>query len=344
MFSATRSSSCSLLLVTAFMATTPAIAYAAEATWRVAKLSGEATVTSGGVQQASLGTETVLKPGDIVSTGRNGRMLLVSGADVILLAPNSVIAIPAKEENDKLTTILQKAGSISLTVEKRNEVHFRVETPYLAAVVKGTQFRVDVEEQASRVEVIEGKVEVKDLRSGEFVLVLPKQMAASKATGQAGLHLSGAGALNPVRRGEPRKPMVSPIRREDLLRSASIFPSAESTGLSPDLREADADFSVGGPGPAQTGAESPASGTPLAVFPPSAGADPESKNGEKASAEHRKLFGRLFAAAVDSLAGTPSRTDGRRSHDGDLPTLAACAGFGALVSVAVAVRRRRKRK
>ena len=45
-----------------------------------------------------------------------------------------------------------EAGSILLDVEKRNVQHFEVETPYLAAVVKGTQFRVTVGPTGSRVE------------------------------------------------------------------------------------------------------------------------------------------------------------------------------------------------
>ena len=51
---------------------------------------------------------------------------------------------PGAKKSELSTTIIQQAGSILLEVEKRNVKHFQVETPYLAAVVKGTQFRVTV--------------------------------------------------------------------------------------------------------------------------------------------------------------------------------------------------------
>ena len=55
-------------------------------------------MTTGDVQQASLKTDDVLKPGDTIRTGRNGRVLLVRGEESILIAPNSVVGLPAREE------------------------------------------------------------------------------------------------------------------------------------------------------------------------------------------------------------------------------------------------------
>src|SRR6185436_6771770 len=97
--------------------------------------------------------------GDSISTGPNGRVLLTRGAETILVSPNSSIGIPEKK-GDLSTTITQRAGTILLEVEKRNVKHFEVETPYLAAVVKGTQFRVTVDKATSRVDVVRGQVEV----------------------------------------------------------------------------------------------------------------------------------------------------------------------------------------
>jgi hypothetical protein len=100
--------------------------------WRVSKSSGEVWMTTSGAQQASLTPEEVLKPGDTVRTGRNGRVLLVRGEETILISPNSVIGLPSEQKDGLSTTILQRAGSILLEVEKRNVQHFQVETPYLA--------------------------------------------------------------------------------------------------------------------------------------------------------------------------------------------------------------------
>jgi len=45
--------------------------------WSVGKSSGEVWVTTTGAQPASLKQEEVLKPGDTIRTGRNGRVLMV---------------------------------------------------------------------------------------------------------------------------------------------------------------------------------------------------------------------------------------------------------------------------
>jgi len=112
--------------------------------WSVSKSSGEVWVTTTGAEQVSLSHEEILKPGDTIRTGRTGRVLLVRGEETILISPNSVIGLPAEKKEGLSTTIVQQAGSILLEVEKRNVKHFEVETPYLAAVVKGTQFSVTV--------------------------------------------------------------------------------------------------------------------------------------------------------------------------------------------------------
>jgi hypothetical protein len=181
---------------------------AATAAWQVSKASGEVWVASGGVQPASLGTQATLNPGDSIRTGRNGRVLLVRGQETILIAPNSAITIPQAEKDAASTVIQQQAGSISLEVEKRSERNFEVETPYLVAAVKGTQFTVTVDQGSAKVDVSHGSVEVADFKSGQIALVMPGQSAKVTTFGPGGLSLTGAGVLNPIRKGEPRAPSV----------------------------------------------------------------------------------------------------------------------------------------
>jgi hypothetical protein len=180
---------------------------AAQEAWRVQRSSGEVWIGHAGAQPVALTSAAVVNPGDWLRTGPSGRVLLVRGVETILLSPNSTIGVPAQSA-DGTTTILQESGSILLQVEKKAQNHFEVETPYLVAVVKGTQFQVSVDRAGSKVDVISGQVEVADLRSGQVALVLPGQIARVLGDGAPGLSLSGSGVLNQIKEGQPRAPRV----------------------------------------------------------------------------------------------------------------------------------------
>ena len=181
-----------------------------QATWHVSRSSGDVWLVAPGAQQASLSQEAALNPGDTIRTGPTGRVLLTRGAESMMIAPNSVIGLPAEAKDGMFTTIVQQAGSVLLDVEKRNVQHFAVETPYLAAVVKGTQFQVTVTASGANVTVSRGQVEVADFKSGQIAQVLPGQMAKVFASGQ-GLSLSGSGTFLPIEHGQPRTPSVDKV-------------------------------------------------------------------------------------------------------------------------------------
>jgi len=202
----------SKLLAAACVLATVSAAFAADdGAWTVSKSSGEVWLTNSGAQPASLKQEELLKPGDTVRTGRTGRVLLKRGEETMLISPNSVVGMPAETKEGLSTTIVQQAGSILLEVEKRNVKHFEVETPYLAAVVKGTQFRVTINAGSTSVDVIRGQVEVADFRSGQIAQVMPGQHATTFTQGKFGLSLSGSGTFNPIEQGKPRAPTVERI-------------------------------------------------------------------------------------------------------------------------------------
>jgi hypothetical protein len=186
-------------------------AIAQDAAWHVGKSSGEVWISNSGVQKASITDQTILQPGDSISTGQTGRILLVRGEESMLISPNSIVSIPKKNKDGMSTVITQQAGSILLEVEKRNVKHFEVETPYLAAVVKGTQFRVTVEKHGTSVDVVRGQVEVQDFKSGQYALIAPGQTAKVSTEGSPGLSLSGAGTLGSIQQGAPRSSSVSPV-------------------------------------------------------------------------------------------------------------------------------------
>jgi hypothetical protein len=186
-------------------------ANAQDTAWHVSKSSGEVWITGSGVQKASVTDQTILHPGDSIRTGQTGRVLLMRGEETMLISPNSIIGI-SREKRDGMSTIIhEQAGSVLLEVERQNVKHFEVDTPYLAAVVKGTKFSVTVEKGASRVDVVRGQVEVQDFKSGQYALVTPGQTANVSSQGTYGLSLSGSGTIGPVQQGRPRSSPVNPV-------------------------------------------------------------------------------------------------------------------------------------
>jgi hypothetical protein len=123
-------------------------------------------------QPVSLTSDADVRPGQTVRTGENGMLLLVRGEESMLVSPNSVIDIPKDNRDGMSTTIMQRAGSVLVKAEKRKVNHFEVVTPYLAAVMKGTKFRVSADRSGSNVEVLEGQVDVSGFKSGEQILLL----------------------------------------------------------------------------------------------------------------------------------------------------------------------------
>src|SRR5437899_665043 len=200
---------------------------AEDGTWSVSKSSGGVWVTTTGAEPVSLSHEEILKPGDTIRTGRTGRVLLVRGEETVLISPNSVVGLPAEKKDGLSTTISQQAGSILLEVEKRNVKHFEVETPYLAAVVKGTQFSVTVGAGSTKVGVLRGQVEVSDFRTGQIAQVMPGQAATAFEQGKPGLSLSGAGTFNPIEQGKPR---ASTIERVPVPKSGLSAPRHAANG------------------------------------------------------------------------------------------------------------------
>ncbi len=141
--------------------------------WTVSQRSGNAQIVRPGLQPVSLGVNTTLSPGDFVVTGATGRAILTRGSDYIVVAPGSRMQLPALSEPDGFTRIIQKFGTMLYKVRKMGAPHFEVETPMLAAVVKGTSFTVIVDKDRSAVQVTEGAVEVIAASGGMKKLVLP---------------------------------------------------------------------------------------------------------------------------------------------------------------------------
>jgi len=174
--------------------------------WGVESHAGTVWVHHAGVQPIALNPNEQLGAGSTIETGTDGRVILVRGDETIIVSPSTSIALPEQNDTGMATTILQSFGTILLQVEKRASQHFEVETPFLAAVVKGTKFTVTVDQSGAAVHVVEGAVEVIDLDTGDVGMVRPGQTAHTPAAQGVGLTVGGPGATTPARASAPTRP------------------------------------------------------------------------------------------------------------------------------------------
>lgn len=158
--------------------------------WTAERLRGQ-------VLQFEHGDWTVLERGDVVPDGRkirtgaSGRVELVRGQERIALAGNTEVEV-RDAAGQKMTSVLQFHGTVTIEAERRNVQHFSVQTPVLAAVVKGTQFTVTYRNGQARVDVDRGVVQVQDNGHDMVVDVTPGQSA--QASQMAPVDVSGPGS------------------------------------------------------------------------------------------------------------------------------------------------------
>jgi hypothetical protein len=101
-----------------------------------------------------------------IYTGKSGRLVLKRGKETIQFKPKTMAAIAKRNKSGSKTLVVQQFGELLLDVETRKRKHLKVETPFLAAVVKGTTFSVKVNSRSTNLAVQKGVVEVTDERRG----------------------------------------------------------------------------------------------------------------------------------------------------------------------------------
>jgi FecR-like protein len=138
----------------------PVMAKDAVSTWIVTQKSGDVRVIHNGLQPASVQVRAALSPGDIIATAANGRAMITKGDDYVVVAPGSRLMLPKEQQQTGFTRLVQQVGTMLYKVKRTGVPHFSVETPMLAAVVKGTTFTVVVDSNRAAVQVTEGVVEV----------------------------------------------------------------------------------------------------------------------------------------------------------------------------------------
>ena len=135
--------------------------------WKAVAASGPVETRPGAIEEswAPVRRGDRLEPLNLVRTGHRGRATLTRSGDVLMVDPESQVALPLLTGDE--SSVVQTSGSVIYEVGRREGRDFKVVTPYLVAGVKGTIFMVTVTDSYASVTVEEGLVEVTSLASGE---------------------------------------------------------------------------------------------------------------------------------------------------------------------------------
>lgn len=169
-----------------------AAAGAAAPQWRVTESSGNVQILHGGMSKIAQ-RGGVVAAGDLVVTGPRSRAVLARGEEFMMVAASSRLRLPAEEKAGAITQLIEEAGNIVFMIKKKANPHFGVQTPYLAAVVKGTTFSVSVTPTGASVKVLEGAVDVATPDGGAHKLLKPGGLALVDALDQSTLRVREGG-------------------------------------------------------------------------------------------------------------------------------------------------------
>lgn len=189
-----------ILVVLAVLATviTPVLAD----DWTAQKLRGTVLELVDGTWQ-KIERGAVVPESHVVRTLGNARVVFVRGSETVELGPDTQVAF-YQRDSDRFTTVQQYFGEVTVEADVEKVKHFAVQTPHLAAVVKGTVFVVRSDDKVASVEVKRGAVAVHSSESHESVTVLAGQQVESSSDGT--LDVSGEGTL-PVVVDQAGKPV-----------------------------------------------------------------------------------------------------------------------------------------
>lgn len=170
------------LLIACFSAASAA----ADEAWVAARATDQVSYTLDNKTWSPLRKGMVVPNKAWISTGSRGRLQLVRGTESIAFHPNTLASVVTRGSGkSRKTEVNQHVGQIVLEIEKRQKPHTTVQTPFLAAVVKGTQFTVEVGAANAAVSVDRGVVEVTGFKSRERSNLTAGQKAAVTEAGMS---------------------------------------------------------------------------------------------------------------------------------------------------------------
>lgn len=162
---------------------------AAGQNWIIEEVTGKVTLATPSQPMQNAKPGDLLPPGGRVTTEAGARAVLSQGGDRMTVSANSVVEIAADSKKSIMTRVMQTLGTVLFAVEKGSSDRFEVETPYLAATVKGTVFTVSIRNEGAAVHVTEGAVQVATVDRQRSVVVRPGQTGAVSSKPGAGVEI-----------------------------------------------------------------------------------------------------------------------------------------------------------
>ena len=180
--------------------------------WKITEASGRVIVRdAGGERPVARGA--AVPAGSTLSTGPGARAVMVRGEDFVTVSANSRMRVPDAAQATGLLQMIGEWGSAVFRIKKQAKPHFGVQTPYLAAVVKGTTFSVTVGAEGASLQVVEGLVEVATSDGGARDLVRPGVVASVTAADRHRLSVQGQDkrVIDSPARGASTAPTAAPV-------------------------------------------------------------------------------------------------------------------------------------
>ena len=126
----------------------------------VTAVSGSVSVTMAGSSTPVQLDSNVGLPARII-TGDDGMLSLTQAGTNITIAADSDVEIPAEAADGQLIArLVQRRGNVFYDVAHREAGTLHVETPFLVAVIKGTQFNVAVQDGGSTISLFQGRLQI----------------------------------------------------------------------------------------------------------------------------------------------------------------------------------------
>jgi hypothetical protein len=148
----------------------------------VTAVAGDVDVTMAGAAADVQPQSTVSLPARVV-TGSDGMLGLTQAGTNITVAGDSDVEIPAEAvDGNLIARLVQHRGNVFYDVAHRDAGKLRVETPFLVAVIKGTQFNVAVQNDSTTISLFEGRLEIRTPDGGDVIQLNAGEIAIRSRT------------------------------------------------------------------------------------------------------------------------------------------------------------------